>query len=162
MAVAYLVVAVAAGVPSVHPLELALVAMSITALFIGYSRRIPMSTAAAGLLLYYPLALAFGHLAPGGWAYVASAVVLIPLSERLSFEYRMSVAQRAPRGMDEESRALSDGLSRSHGVRLFWFVGAAAAVAALSLAVSALANYWVLLVAGSVMLLFALWWYGRR
>ena len=162
VAVVYLIVAVAAAVASNSALGLGLVVSSLVALLVGYRRRIPLSAAAAGLLLYYPLALAFGRLAPGVWGYLGSSVILIPLSERLSFEYRMSAAQKAPLGMDEESRSLAAGLARTHGEKLAWYVGAAAAVSALSLAASALTPYWVLLVAGSVLLLFALWAYGRR
>jgi hypothetical protein len=162
VAVVYLVVTVGAAGASNFPIGLALVVSSLVALLVGYSRRIPLSAAAAGLLLYYPLALAFGRLAPGAWGYLASSVVLIPLSERLSFEYRMSSAQKAPLGMDEESRSLAAGLAKTHGEKLVWYVGAAAATSTLSLVVSALTPYWVLLVTGSVLLLFALWAYGRR
>jgi len=162
MAVVYLAVAVVAAVASSDPLGLALVALSLIALLVGYRRKISVSTAATGLLLYYPLALAFGRVTPGGWGYVASSVVLIPLSEKLSFEYRMSSAQKAPLGMDEESRSLAAGLAKSHGVKLLWYVGAAAATSALSVVASVLTSYWIILVAASVLLLFALWAYSRR
>jgi len=162
MAILYLAVAVVAAVASSDPLGLALVALSLVALLVGYKRKILLSAAATGLLLYYPLALAFGRVIPGGWGFVASSVVLIPLSERLSFEYRRSSAQKAPLGMDEESRALAAGLAKSHGVKLAWYAGAAASISALSVVASALAPYWVVLVASSVLLLFALWAYGRR
>jgi len=162
VAVVYLAVAVMAAVASSSPLGLALVVSSLVALLVGYSRRMPLSAAAAGLLLYYPLALAFGRLAPGAWGYLASSVALIPLSERLSFEYRMSSAQKTPLGMDEESRSLAAGLAKIHGEKLVWYIGAAGAMSALSLAASALTPYWVVLVAGSVLLLFVLWAYGRR
>ncbi len=162
MAVIYLAVAIVAAVASGDPLGLALVALSLVALLVGYRGKISLSAAATGLLLYYPLGLAFGRALPGGWAFVASSVVLIPLSERLGFEYRRSLAQKAPLGMDEESRSLAAGLAKSHGVKLVWYVGAATAMSALSVAASALTPYWVVLVVGSVLLLFALWAYGRR
>jgi hypothetical protein len=162
MAVAYLAVAVAAAISSNSPVGLALVAFSLVALLLGYRRRVPFSTAAAGLLLYYPLAGGFGRLVPGGWGYIASAVLLIPLSERLSFEYRMSSAMKTPLGMDEESRSLSAGLSKSHVEGLVRYVVAAVGVTALSVAASILTPYWTLLVGGSVLLVFALWAYARR
>lgn len=162
LAVAYLAVAVAAAIASSSPIGLALVASSLVALLVGYRRKSPLSTAAAGLLLYYPIAVAFGRLIPGGWGYVASSVLLIPLSERLSFEYRMSSVLRTPLGVDEESRSLAAGLSKSHGERLVWYAGAAVAMSALSLAASVFTPYWILLVAGSVLLIFALWAYSRR
>jgi hypothetical protein len=162
MAVTYLAAAVAVALFSSSTIALALVAAALVALLVGYRRRMPTSAAAAGLLLYYPLALALGRLAPGGWEYVGSAVVLIPLSERLSFEYRMSSSLKGPLGVDEESRALAAGLSRSHGARLLWYTGGAAAVTGLALAASTYARYWIVLVAGSIILLFALWAYGRR
>jgi hypothetical protein len=162
MAVAYLAVAVAAAISSNSPVGLALVASSLAALLIGYRRRTPLSTAAAGLLLYYPLAAGFGRVVPGGWGYIASAVLLIPLSERLGFEYRMSSAMKTPLGMDEESRSLAARLSKSHGKGLLWYVCAAVGVSVLSIAASILTPYWVLLVAGSVLLVFALWAYARR
>ncbi|HME19710.1 MAG TPA: hypothetical protein VKF15_08255 [Nitrososphaerales archaeon] len=162
MAVAYLAVAVVAAISSNSTIGLALVASSLVALLVGYRRRIPLSTAAAGLLLYYPLAAGFGRVVPAGWGYIASAVLLIALSERLSFEYRMSSPMKTPLGMDEESRSLAAGLSKSHGEGLVWYVGAAAGVSVLSIAASVLTPYWVLLVAGSVLLVFALWGYARR
>ena len=161
-AVGFLVVAVGAAIASNSDIGLALVASSLVALLVGYRPKSSLTVAAAGLLLYYPLALGFGRLAPGPWGYIASSVILIPLSERLSFEYRMSSPMKAPPGMDEESRSLAAGLARSHDRRLVWFVGASAAVSALSLGASALTAYWIVLVGGSVLLLFALWVYGRR
>lgn len=161
-AVVYLAVAIASAFTVNSPAGLALVALSLVALLVGYRRRWTSSTAAAGLFMYYPCAVLFGHVIPGLWSYAASAILLIPLSETLSFEYQMSSALEAPLGIDEGSRQLASRLKKSHGVKLFWYVGVAFAVSTASLLASAFTRYSPLLAAASVLLFFALWAYARR
>jgi len=141
---------------------LALVALSLVALTAGYRKKLTFSTAAAGMFLYYPLAVALGHLVPGAWSYLASAMTLILLSERLSFEYYLSSAFETPRGVDEESRLLSVKLSRSHGVNLILYACLAFAVASASVLASIFVTNPILLAAASVLLVFSLWTYARR
>lgn len=162
LAVAYLGVTAVCAVAVSSQAGLALVALSLVALLVGYIRKATSSAAAAGLFLYYPLTVAFGHFIPGGWSYVAAAVLLIPLSERLSFEYYLSSALEAPLGVDEESRRLAAKLSRSHGVKLLWYTCIAGAVSALSLVAYTFTPYSYVLVAASVLLVLALWWYSGR
>lgn len=141
---------------------LGLVALSLVALLAGYRRKLTFSTAAAGLFLYYPLAVAFGRLVPGAFGYVASATALILLSERLSFEYYLSSALETPRGVDEESRLVEVRLSRSQGVKLVWYACMAFAVSAASVLAATFATNLPLLAAAFVLLVFALWAYTRR
>jgi hypothetical protein len=161
-AVVFLAVAIVSAFTVNSPAGLALVALSLVALLVGYRRRWTPSTAVAGLFMYYPCADLFGRVIPGEWGYVASAILLIPLSERLSFEYQMSSALEAPRGIDEGSGQLASRLKKSHGMKLFWYVGVAFAVSTASLLASALTRYSPILAAISVLLFFALWTYTRR
>ena len=162
LAGAYLVAEAVSAIAVGSLAGLTLVALSLVALLAGYRNRLTFSTAAAGLLLYYPLAVTLGHLVPGAWGFVASATALIVLSERLSFEYYLSSSLETERGVDEESRLVAVRLSRSHGVSLVWYACLAFAVAAASLFASTFETNLYLLAASSVLLIFALWAYARR
>ncbi|MGP8124693.1 MAG: hypothetical protein ACLQEQ_02345 [Nitrososphaerales archaeon] len=162
LAGAYLVAEIVSAVAVGSLAGLALVALSLVALLAGYSKKLTFSTAAAGLFLYYPLAVAFGHLVPGAWGYLASATSLILLSERLSFEYYLSSALETTRGVDEESSLVAVRLSRSHSVRLVWYALLAFTVSAASLLASTFLTNVPVLAAASVLLVFALWAYTRR
>jgi|GEM_PF-6437599 len=162
LAEAYLATEIVSAIVVGSLVGLALVALSLVALLAGYRKRLTFSTAAAGLFLYYPLAVAFGRLVPGALGYVASATALILLSERLSFEYYLSSALETPRGVDEESRLVAVRLSRSHGVKLVWYACMAFAVSAASVLASTFVPNLPLLAAAFVLLVFVLWAYTRR
>ncbi len=161
LAVAYLGVAAAGAIAVNSTAGLALVALSLLSLIFGYRRKWGPSTAAVGLFLYYPVAISLGRVVPGGWNYAASAVLLIILSESLSFEYQLSTALDVPFGVDEESRVLTAKLSKSHGVKLVLYAGGAIALSAASVLATVLTRYPPLLPLVSVLLVFALWAYTR-
>jgi hypothetical protein len=162
LAVAFLATASACAFIVHSQTGLALIAASLVALFAGYRRRSVESAAAAGILLYYPLAVATSPLIPGGWSFIASSIVLVILSERLSFEYRMARALKTPLGIDQESKVLASGLSRAHAKGLAWFVALSSGVALSAFAVSLFFAYFPLLAAASILLAIALWAYSRR
>lgn len=162
LAVAYLGAAAASAIALASVAGLALVAVSLVSLIVGYLRKAPISTAVAGLALYYPLAVVLGHVIPMEWNYVASATLLILLSEKLSFEYRLSTSMQVPLGVDEESRMLAARLSSAHSVKLLWFASAAVAVSAASILASVFSPYIPVLITACVLLVLALWVYTHR
>ncbi len=162
IATAYFGAVIAGALASNSQATLALAAASLLSLAVGYWRKATSSTAVAGILLYYPLSLALGHFVPGAWGYIASATILIMMSEWLSFEYHISTVLEAPLGIDEESRVLATRLSVAHKAKLLTFAVLAAGVSVLSLAVSGAGPNAPLLAAGTVVLLFLLWAYMRR
>lgn len=162
LVVAYLGVAIASAVSVTSSAGLTLVALSLIAILVGFWRKAAPSAAVAGVFLYYPLAVAFGHFMPAAWNYIASATLVIILSERLSFEYSVSSILDTPLGVDEESRSQAASLSKAHGLRLLWFAGAALGVAALSLFASAFTPFFPLLTTASVALVLVLWVYTHR
>ena len=161
-AVAFFVAALLASIFVTTQAALALVAVSLGALLLGYRRKATYSPAVSAFFLYYPLAAALARFVPGPWGFVAAGGALILLSEKLSFEYHVSSSLEGPLGMDEESRELMGSLSKTHGARLAWFALLCTIVSLLASVASSYAPYLQLLAGAAVLLVFALWGYSRR
>lgn len=162
LVLAYLGTAMVVVVAVNSALSFVLVALSLVALGLGYGRRSSPSVAVAGILLYQPLAVVLTFLIPGLWSYVASALILVVLSERLSFEYQLSSVLDSPAGTDEESRVLAERLSKSHARVLIAYAIVAAGVSSLSPLASGVVFYSSVLAVASILLMLVLWTNSRR
>ena len=165
VALVYLGTAVFAGIAGVAGysyVDVALVVLSLVSLILGYGESIGASSAVMGVLLYQPLAVAIERFVPELWSYLVSSIILIVLSERLSFEYQMASVLETPTGVDEYSRSFAEGLSRSHGRGLFYYALLAGGVSSLALLTSFPILYPSILAIASMLLMFILWIYTRR
>lgn len=141
---------------------LVLVALSLVALFVGYVKRSGRTTVGAGLCLYYPLSLALSRIVSGAWSYLASATVLIVITEGLAFQYQLSSVLDSPRGVDEESRLLASALSKSHTSSLVWFTLLSSVVSSFSLVASKAPQFAPLIAAAAIALMVVTRLYARR
>jgi hypothetical protein len=143
------------------PIPLALVALSLVALFVGYLRRSVNFTAIAGFLLYYPLSSAISPFLPGPFGYLVSALFLILTTEKLMLEHRLSSVLDFRHSVDEESRVLASELSRAHKIGLAWFAALAIATSCLSVVFSSFPQSAPAVVGAAILLMFAVRLYSR-
>jgi len=110
----------------------ALVAVSVVALTYGYSRRSEAAVLASGWLLYVPLSLVLLPYLGGIWSFLAVAIYVSAVIERLSFECELSEVLESPTGLDAEARSLAGRLSERELLRVLELIALSAGVGAVS------------------------------
>jgi hypothetical protein len=160
-AVLYLTAALAA-VLDPSTLGVSLATSSVVLLTVGYRFRGDLASVASGWLLYFPLATAFTPVLGPLWSYLASGTYLAVITERLSFDNKISLVLEAPAGVDAEAKRRADLLSRTHLRRLAQVTLLVGVIAGLSLAGSLVFAEATVLILASVMLLIAVGYYATR
>ena len=145
-----------------YPLATGLVGAAAALLLAGFHWRRAMPTLVAGFLLYAPLALALAEALPALWSYILSALYVIVVCERMTFEYELSEVLRSPTGIDVDSESKVAKASREHAKGLAYFVS----LSGLVMAGAAAASYLTVLapefIAAGILLMLVLVVYSRR
>ncbi len=144
------------------PLVIALASASVIAVSLGYRYRNVLATFAAGWALYFPLAVAFSLVLGPIPSYLASALVVTVLPERLSFDSELSLVLEAPMGVDAEALSLAGRLSSTHSKRVGEFLLVVAVVFAASVPLARLTPTVAVVMSVAVVLMFAAYGYVRR
>lgn len=133
----------------------AVVAVSVVALIYGYSRRSEAAVLAAGWLLYVPLSLLLLPYLGDIWSFLAVAIYVAAIIERLSFENELSEVLESPTGLDAEAKALADRLSARELLRLLELIALSLGVGAVSASVVGANTNVSVLTTVTLLLLFA-------
>jgi hypothetical protein len=145
-----------------NPLATFMVGACTVALLVGFRWKRGLPTLAGGWLLYPPLAVALTKFIPAFWSYLASGLFIIVVSERLIFEYEVSLVLESPVGVDAEARSLVSELSKAHAKKMSAYVALAVAVMAASAAVSDTTHYASELIAATLFLIIIIAIYVTR
>ncbi|HXW36590.1 MAG TPA: hypothetical protein VEJ36_01620 [Nitrososphaerales archaeon] len=144
------------------PLWWLLVTGCVATLTLGYRYRSDLLLVVSGWFLYFPMAMSMAPIFGGFWCYLAAGTLLAVISERLSFENRLSLAVESQGGVDSESKQRADELSGTHLRRLEELVAVVAALACGSVVLSLFVSAVIVLILSSVLLLVAVGLYANR
>ena len=161
-AITLLFAAAASAVVSWNSLSSMAVAMCAVCLVGGFVWRRIWPTLLSGLLLYPALAVALNTILPTTLGYLASALFVIVVCERLTFEYDVTAVLGSLTGIDAEARTLVSEISRKHAKRLLIFAAFATVVIAGSAVAASITVYASELIAAGLLLFIVVFVYATR
>ena len=138
------------------------VVVGATVLLYGVYKGDAVATTAAAWVLYLPVSYALGLLVPSVWNFVLGGLIVVFVSEMMSFELEFLAPLGSAKGVDRQVEALAGEVRLSHAREMASFILLVIPVMVASAVLASVTQYASEFFAAAILLFLVLLIYARR